>query len=282
MPATVPGDQIINLPAAAINMTGVAPGMLASNSGASVQVVPIGTGLDASSGTLVCTVTGNVQANWNGTGLAAILNQPTLATVATSGSYADLSSKPSIPAAQVQSDWNASSGLGVVLNKPTVPTNTNQLTNGAGFLTTNAVTSVNGQTGIVVIATPSTLSFAQGVARSLVSTTASTGFQVSSSRVAIVHYTSTVGTTATIGGASAGMIYFETAATNSVTPSDWTIVSQMGNSQTITLAVALQSAQTVTETVAGLIPIGYYARLRTSNVSGTPSFTYVTGQEVLL
>lgn len=38
--------------------------------------------------------------------------------VATSGSYNDLSDKPTIPAAQVQSDWNATSGMGVILNKP--------------------------------------------------------------------------------------------------------------------------------------------------------------------
>ena len=37
-----------------------------------------------------------------------------------SGSYTDLTNKPVIPAAQVQSDWNAVSGLGVVLNKPTI------------------------------------------------------------------------------------------------------------------------------------------------------------------
>ena len=37
-----------------------------------------------------------------------------------SGSYTDLTNKPTIPAAQVQSDWNAVSGLGVVLNKPTI------------------------------------------------------------------------------------------------------------------------------------------------------------------
>jgi hypothetical protein len=35
-----------------------------------------------------------------------------------SGSYADLTNKPTIPAAQVQTDWNAVSGLAVVLNKP--------------------------------------------------------------------------------------------------------------------------------------------------------------------
>ena len=41
-----------------------------------------------------------------------------LATVATSGSYNDLSNKPTIPTVNI-----------------TVPTNTNELTNGAGFVT---------------------------------------------------------------------------------------------------------------------------------------------------
>jgi len=47
---------------------------------------------------------------------------PTLATVATSGSYNDLSNKPTIPAAQVNSDWNSSSGVSQILNKPTLAT----------------------------------------------------------------------------------------------------------------------------------------------------------------
>lgn len=45
-----------------------------------------------------------------------------LATVATSGSYSDLSNKPTIPAAQVNSDWNASSGVAEILNKPALAT----------------------------------------------------------------------------------------------------------------------------------------------------------------
>lgn len=48
-------------------------------------------------------------------------SEVTLATVATSGSYNDLSNKPTIPAAQVNSDWNASSGVAEILNKPTIP-----------------------------------------------------------------------------------------------------------------------------------------------------------------
>lgn len=42
------------------------------------------------------------------------------ATVATTGSYSDLTDKPSVPTAQVNSDWNATSGVSQVLNKPTL------------------------------------------------------------------------------------------------------------------------------------------------------------------
>ena len=45
-----------------------------------------------------------------------------LATVATSGSYNDLSNKPTIPAAQVNSDWSANSGVAQILNKPNLAT----------------------------------------------------------------------------------------------------------------------------------------------------------------
>lgn len=45
-----------------------------------------------------------------------------LAAVATSGSYNDLTGKPTIPAAQVPADWNATSGVARILNKPTLGT----------------------------------------------------------------------------------------------------------------------------------------------------------------
>lgn len=38
-----------------------------------------------------------------------------------SGSYNDLTDKPTIPAAQVNADWNAVSGVSQILNKPTIP-----------------------------------------------------------------------------------------------------------------------------------------------------------------
>lgn len=44
-----------------------------------------------------------------------------LATVATTGDYDDLINKPTIPPAQVNADWNASSGVAQILNKPSIP-----------------------------------------------------------------------------------------------------------------------------------------------------------------
>ena len=49
-------------------------------------------------------------------------DKPTFSAVATTGSYNDLLNKPTIPDAQVNSDWNAESGVSQILNKPTLST----------------------------------------------------------------------------------------------------------------------------------------------------------------
>jgi hypothetical protein len=51
-------------------------------------------------------------------------NTADLADVATTGDYDDLINQPSIPAAQVNSDWNATSGVAEILNKPTLSSGT--------------------------------------------------------------------------------------------------------------------------------------------------------------
>lgn len=45
-----------------------------------------------------------------------------------SGDYNDLTNKPTIPAAQVNSDWNSTSGVSEILNKPTIPDELSDLT----------------------------------------------------------------------------------------------------------------------------------------------------------
>ncbi|MCR5194650.1 MAG: hypothetical protein K6B71_03985 [Alphaproteobacteria bacterium] len=127
-----------------------------------------------------------VNADWDATsGVAQILNKPTLSAVATSGSYNDLSNKPSIPTvptnvsaftndagyitstdvpAQVNADWDATSGTAQILNKPTlsavatsgsyndlsnkptiptVPTNVSAFTNDAGYATTSQLPTID-------------------------------------------------------------------------------------------------------------------------------------------
>lgn len=83
------------------------------------------------------------------------------APVAATGSYTDLVNKPTIPAAQVNSDWAASSGVAQILNKPTIPTALSQLTQSSLYRTvtdaekttwnsnSSPVQSVFGRTGTI-------------------------------------------------------------------------------------------------------------------------------------
>lgn len=65
-------------------------------------------------------------------------------SVSDSNSFAYIRNKPTIPAAQVNSDWNANSGVAEILNKPTIPTVNNatltiaQNGTSAGTFTANA------------------------------------------------------------------------------------------------------------------------------------------------
>lgn len=94
----------------------------------------------------------NVQANWTQTTTTAddyIKNKPTLATVATSGSYNDLSNKPTIPTVNnatltIQKNgttvktFTANASSNVTANI-TVPTKTSDLTNDSGFVNSTAI-----------------------------------------------------------------------------------------------------------------------------------------------
>lgn len=75
-------------------------------------------------------------------------DKSSLAAVATSGSYNDLSNKPTIPSEQVNADWNATSGKAQILNKPTIPSAVTESTvSGWGF-TKNTGTYSKPSTGI--------------------------------------------------------------------------------------------------------------------------------------
>lgn len=118
--------------------------------------------------------------------------------------------------------------------------------------------------------------------RALVNTTASTGFQISATRIAQVCYEGSFSTTSTIGGPSSASVFLETADTNSTTPGDWTTKAQQTYSNTITLAIVLNQVQGNNWTICRSIPAGKFVRLRVGGVTGTASAAInSTQQEVL-
>jgi len=282
-----------------------------------------------------------------------------------------LAAFPSIPSAQVNSDWNSSSGISQILNKPTIPTNTNQLTNGSGFITNisgfttsdlaegtrlyytdararnslsgSSPITYNSSTGIFGIQTASgsqsgalsssdwtsfnskeantasnvgsgaglfkqksgvdlqfkgilgttnqvvvtsnandiTISLPtrvmSAVTRSTVTSTSATGYQISATRDYSVNYSVYAQITSALAGTNTADVFLEIAATNSMTPGDWTTISRSGIS-----VAGIVSTSGNTQTVGGFVPAGYYVRIRvvaTGANAGSAVFTYQVGQE---
>jgi len=111
---------------------------------------------------------------------------------------------------------------------------------------------------------------------------AGNGNQLSTTRSAIVNYSVTLVSTATIAGSASGYVVLEICPTNSSTAGDWIEIGRVPNGQAVSLAVTLQSVSTGGGQIGGGVPPGYYRRLRSVNSSGTPSYTYNSGQEILL
>lgn len=113
-----------------------------------------------------------------------------------------------------------------------------------------------------------------------VTRTLNTAFQVSATRDALVNYSVQCTITASIAGGQSCDVVLEIATDAAFTAGVQT-VGIIGTGQTYTLAVAIQGVQPQTAQVAGYVPAGYYARLRTVNVSGSPTYAYRAGQEIL-
>lgn len=121
--ATHKGNVAIGHDAYAINATGIIS-IGESAHAQSTNAIQLGTGnnntantFQVRSYTLLDTSTGLIPDARISTNITRTAD---LATVATTGDYDDLINKPTIPAAQVNSDWNANSGVAQILNKPTL------------------------------------------------------------------------------------------------------------------------------------------------------------------
>lgn len=144
-----------------------------------------------------------------------------LSTVATSGSYNDLSNKPGLATVATSGSYTDLS------NQPTIPS---------------------------TLRTTSTLSL------SLVGSGA-TGTQISTLKDSTVRANVSTSTTSTIGGPSTSVITLKKCSTNNATEGSWTTVATLENDQTITLAVVLQSTQVVKGQLETDVPAGWYVKL---------------------
>lgn len=127
-----------------------------------------------------------------------------------------------------------------------------------------------------------TISINDAPGRAIVTSTSSTGFQISTTRIAQVCYEGSFATTSTIGGPSSASVFLETADTNSTTPSDWTIKATQAYSNNITLAVVLNQVQGNNWAFCRYIPAGKFVRIRSGSITGTASASInSTQQEVL-
>lgn len=146
----------------------------------------------------------------------------------------------------------------------------------------NIIWNVNPDEWTNILASTQALSVNNAPGRSIVTGTGATGFQISATRNALALYTPKIITTATIAGGQEGYVVLEIATTNSATAGDWKEVSRLTNGQALSLAITLQSIQPVSAPISGIVPAGYYAKLRSVNTTGTPAFSMVSGQEILL
>lgn len=117
--------------------------------------------------------------------------------------------------------------------------------------------------------------------RSIVTGTGATGTQISATRDAEVRYSTTIVTTSNLAGSQNGTVVLEIAPTNSATASDWSEIGRCTNGTSYTLAIAIQGVSTQACQITGYVPAGYYEKIRSINNSGTPTYTYNSGQEVL-
>lgn len=121
---------VLNIPTYA-NQTITLSGDITGSGSTSINTTLANSGVTPgtynNSSTSITPITFDAKGRATGTGSAvtitpawsSVTGKPTFATVATSGSYTDLINKPTIPAAQVNSDWSASTGIAQILNKPT-------------------------------------------------------------------------------------------------------------------------------------------------------------------
>lgn len=117
---------------------------------------------------------------------------------------------------------------------------------------------------------------------SVQTSTGAVGTQISAAQDSLVFVNPNVSTTANIAGNASLDLVVEVAPTNSATAGDWVEKARFGQSQSLTLAIALQSVQNNKGELVVFCPKGYYVKLRSLTATGTTSSGISSSRAVLL
>lgn len=115
--------------------------------------------------------------------------------------------------------------------------------------------------------------------QSTVTRSFNSGFKPSTTRNANVRYSVNIASQVSLSGGQSGEVYLEISENGST---GWITIAKVSNQNTGTLVIGLILQQNLTFCLSGYVPANWTARLRTNNVTGSPSYTYECGQEVLL
>lgn len=149
------------------------------------------------------------------------------------------------------------------------------------MVTNNSCNFALGSVNQVLTMTGTTTMTFRGRTQNSSSRTLNTVFQPSSTQDSTVSYSVDITCVSTLLGGQSGTVILEMATNSGFTTGVQTL-SQFTNSNAVALAIAITVTQLNTACLNGYIPAGNFVRLRTVSNTGTPSFTYQVGQEVLL
>lgn len=221
-----------------------------------------------------------------------------------SGSYSNPSWITALPLSKITFSGSASqyiAGDGSIITFPTVPTNTNQLTNGAGYITTNQTITLTGDatgSGTTAISvtlpttgvTAGTYEFitvnSKGlvtgaynlVSNDITTRTSGTAYQASSTtRTYDLDFTVSITAVSTLLNGADGQVTLETSANGTTGWAEYT------RSQT-TVSGVLSTTSGTQQLIALNIPAGTYYRLvftKNSATAGSATWSYLKGHETL-
>lgn len=124
------------------------------------------------------------------------------------------------------------------------------------------------------------LSISMTRTQSAASRSLNSAFRISTTKDCLVNYSVDVSCSITLTSGQSGTIFLEIASDSGFTQNVQELC-RFVNANSGTLTIGLNLVQAVTGTLSGFIPSTYYCRIRTANNTGTPTFNFRSGQEIL-